>query len=306
MPCGTYGTVKGMTPLHLRETGTQILLGNTFHLMLRPGADVVESLGGLHGFMGWDGPILTDSGGFQVWSLGAVRKIREEGVEFRSPVDGDKVFLTPESSVSIQQQLGADIIMVLDECTPYESTEAEVKSSMQRSLRWAERCRMAHSSDGALFGIVQGGMHPALRDACLDELQNIGFGGYAIGGLSVGESKQEMMDVIRHVAPRMPNDAPRYLMGVGTPQDLLESVQGLWADDFHETVVNGALLERGHQLWLTPAATVHQEREGSLREPTPFLEGVRLGHVMENTGFIDQVRSGAQDTVHFGRMKISA
>ncbi|MEE8042301.1 MAG: tRNA guanosine(34) transglycosylase Tgt [Pseudomonadales bacterium] len=225
MPCGTYGTVKGMTPVHLRDTGTQILLGNTFHLMLRPGADVVQSLGGLRGFMGWDGPILTDSGGFQVWSLGAMRKIREEGVEFRSPVDGDKVFLTPESSVEIQQQLDADIIMVLDECTPHESTQAEVKASMELSLRWAARCRLAHSSEGALFGIVQGGMHPALRDASLEGLQSIGFDGYAIGGLSVGESKEEMMEVLSHVAPRMPKNAPRYLMGVGTPQDLLEGVQ---------------------------------------------------------------------------------
>jgi queuine tRNA-ribosyltransferase len=225
MPCGTYGTVKGMTPAHLRDVGTQIVLGNTFHLMLRPGAEVIESRGGLHGFMGWDGPILTDSGGFQVWSLGSMRKIEEEGVKFRSPVDGDEVFLTPESSIAIQQQLGADVIMVLDECTPYESTRAEVEASMELSLRWAERCKRAHSSSGALFGIAQGGMHAALRDASVEGLRRIGFDGYAIGGLSVGESKEEMFDVIRHVAPRLPQHQPRYLMGVGTPQDLVESVR---------------------------------------------------------------------------------
>ena len=225
MPCGTYGTVKGMTPADLRGVGTQILLGNTFHLMLRPGADVVESHGGLRGFMGWDGPILTDSGGFQVWSLGTMRKIREEGVEFRSPVDGDEVFLSPESSVEIQRQLGADVIMVLDECTPYESTRAEVQSSMELSLRWAARCRRAHDADGALFGIVQGGMHRQLREQSLEGLQEIGFDGYAIGGLSVGESKDEMMAVLHHLVPRMHSAQPRYLMGVGSPQDLLECVR---------------------------------------------------------------------------------
>lgn len=225
MPCGTYGSVKGMTPSRLREVGTQILLGNTFHLMLRPGADVVHSLGGLRAFMGWDGPILTDSGGFQVWSLGAMRKVGEQGVEFRSPVDGAEVFLSPESCIEVQSQLGADVAMVLDECTPYESTRAQVQASMELSLRWADRCRRAHDSEGALFGIVQGGMHPDLRDRSLEALQEIGFDGYAIGGMSVGESKAEMMDVLHHVAPSLPNAQPRYLMGVGSPQDLLECVR---------------------------------------------------------------------------------
>ncbi len=227
MPVGTYGTVKAMTPEELREIGAEIILGNTFHLMLRPGVEVIRSHGGLHRFMHWDGPILTDSGGFQVWSLGAIRKVTEEGVHFQSPIDGSPVFLGPEEAVAVQQDLGADIIMVFDECTPYPATETEARASMALSLRWAERCRAAHGdAPGALFGIVQGGMYPSLRDESLKGLTDIGFDGYAIGGLSVGEPKEEMFRMIAHVAPSLPVDRPRYLMGAGTPEDLVESVRG--------------------------------------------------------------------------------
>ena len=230
MPCGTYGTVKAMTPEALREVGTQILLGNTFHLMLRPGDAVIRGLGGLHRFMGWDGPILTDSGGFQVWSLGELRKLDEQGVEFRSPVDGDKVTLTPERSVEVQCNLGADVVMVLDECTPYPASEQEAQASMQLSLDWAARSKTAFEAAGSdrralLFGIVQGGMFDGLRQASLAGLIETGFDGYAIGGLSVGEPKVEMHAVMQALLPDMPKDRPRYLMGVGTPEDLVRGVQ---------------------------------------------------------------------------------
>ncbi len=227
MPCGTYGTVKAMTPEALREVGTQILLGNTFHLMLRPGDEAIRRLGGLHGFMGWTRPILTDSGGFQVWSLGKLRKITEEGVTFRSPVNGDRVELTPERSMEVQRHLDSDVVMVFDECTPYPAREPEAHSSMALSLRWAERCRRAYGDgdSGLLFGIVQGGMYPGLRRRSLDGLMTLGFDGYAIGGLSVGESKAEMDTVLTALLPHMPADRPRYLMGVGTPQDLVRGVE---------------------------------------------------------------------------------
>ncbi len=226
MPVGTYGTVKGMLPRDIRASGAQILLGNTFHLWLRPGTDIIEQHGDLHDFMGWDGPILTDSGGFQVFSLGAMRKISEEGVKFQSPVDGSKVFLDPETSMRIQRSLGADIVMIFDECTPYPATETEARESMELSLRWARRSKAAHQGNSAaLFGIVQGGMYPALRRESLAGLQEIGFDGYAIGGLSVGESKAEMLHVLDTLAPALPADKPRYLMGVGTPADLLEGVR---------------------------------------------------------------------------------
>jgi len=225
MPVGTYGTVKGMLPRDLEEIGAQIVLGNTFHLMLRPGAEVVRDLGGLHGFMGWPRPILTDSGGFQVFSLGDMRKIGEDGVRFRSPVDGSPVFLDPETSMRVQRELGADVVMVFDECTPYPATEQQARDSMELSLRWAGRSRNAHAGNrAALFGIVQGGMFPALRSRSLEGLLEIGFDGYAIGGLSVGESKQEMVMVLDHLAPLLPADRPRYLMGVGTPLDILAAV----------------------------------------------------------------------------------
>jgi queuine tRNA-ribosyltransferase len=226
MPVGTYGTVKAMTPEELRESGAEIILGNTFHLMLRPGVEVIQAHGDLHGFMHWDGPILTDSGGFQVWSLGALRKITEQGVTFQSPVDGARIFLGPEESMAVQQALGADIIMIFDECTPHPATEEETRNSMELSLRWAERSWRAHGDHpSALFGIVQGGMFEHLRDISLEGLKQIGFDGYAIGGLSVGESKEDMRRILDHVAPRMPADKPRYLMGVGTPDDIVEAVR---------------------------------------------------------------------------------
>ena len=267
MPVGTYGTVKAMSPVELKEIGAQIVLGNTFHLWLRPGMEVIAAHGGLHRFMGWDGQILTDSGGFQVFSLGALRKISEEGVAFQSPVNGDKCFLTPEESMRIQKVLNSDIVMVFDECTPYPADQAIAAESMRLSLRWAERSRKAHDGNtnghvkmsslisampvsptltlprvagegtndslrepnpNALFGIVQGGMHENLRDESLRELENIGFDGYAIGGLSVGEPKEDMLRILKHTAPQLPPGKPRYLMGVGTPEDIVDAVaQGI-------------------------------------------------------------------------------
>jgi len=225
MPVGTYGTVKAMSPAELKEIGAQIVLGNTFHLWLRPGTEVIETHGGLHRFMGWDGPILTDSGGYQVFSLGALRKITEQGVKFRSPVNGDPCFLTPEESMRIQRALNSDIAMVFDECTPYPATERAARDSMELSLRWAERSRRAHDKNpNALFGIVQGGMHEDLRERSVAALTAIGFDGYAVGGLSVGEPKRDMRRIIRHTVPMMPAQQPRYLMGVGTPEDIVESV----------------------------------------------------------------------------------
>jgi len=226
MPVGTYGTVKAMSPQDLEASGAQIILGNTFHLMLRPGTEVVSLHGDLHDFMGWRHPILTDSGGFQVFSLGAMRKISEEGVRFQSPIDGSPVFLDPETSMRVQRELGADIVMIFDECTPYPATPEQAARSMELSLRWALRSKQGHGdSDAALFGIVQGGMYEALRLQSLAGLVDIGFDGYAIGGLSVGEPKDEMMAVLDYLADHMPADKPRYLMGVGTPADLVESVR---------------------------------------------------------------------------------
>jgi queuine tRNA-ribosyltransferase len=226
MPVGTYGTVKALTPEEVRGLGAEILLGNTFHLMLRPGTEVVRRHGGLHGFMHWEGPILTDSGGFQVWSLAEMRRLTEAGVRFRSPVDGSEVFLGPEESMAVQRALGADIVMAFDECTPYPAPPAVVRESMELSLRWAARSREAHGdSPAALFGIVQGGMDSALRAESLAGLVDIGFDGYALGGLSVGEPKEEMLRVVGEVAPTLPADRPRYLMGVGTPADLVEGVR---------------------------------------------------------------------------------
>ncbi len=232
MPVGTYGAVKGMSPANLREVGARIILGNTFHLWLRPGPEVLRKFGGLHGFNRWDGPILTDSGGFQVWSLGALRKISEEGVRFASPINGDKLLLTPEKSIEVQTALNSDIAMVFDECTPYEidgrpANADEAAVSMRLSLRWARRSRDAFLQGGnpnALFGIVQGGMYETLRDESLAGLTEIGFEGYAIGGLSVGEPKEDMLRVLDHIAHRLPADKPRYLMGVGTPEDLLDGI----------------------------------------------------------------------------------
>jgi len=226
MPVGTYGTVKSLTPEELTGIGAQIILGNTFHLMLRPGMEVVKAHGDLHDFMHWDKPILTDSGGFQVFSLGAMRKITEEGVTFKSPINGSKIFMGPEESMQVQRDLGSDIVMIFDECTPYPATVQEAADSMRLSLRWAERSKKAHGDNpSALFGIVQGGMYEHLRQESIDGLLDIGFDGYAIGGLSVGEPKEEMMAALDVVAPKMPVDKPRYLMGVGTPEDLVEAVR---------------------------------------------------------------------------------
>ena len=226
MPVGTYGSVKSLTSEELTGFGAQIILGNTFHLMLRPGMEVVKAHGDLHDFMHWDKPILTDSGGFQVFSLGAMRKITEEGVTFKSPVNGSKIFMGPEESMQVQRDLGSDIVMIFDECTPYPATAQEAVDSMRLSLRWAKRSKQAHADNlSALFGIVQGGMFEHLRQESIEGLVDIGFDGYAIGGLSVGEPKEEMMATLDVVHQKMPIDKPRYLMGVGTPEDLVESVR---------------------------------------------------------------------------------
>jgi len=225
MPVGTYGTVKAMTPEELREIGAEIILGNTFHLMLRPGTEIIARHGGLHGFMHWDGPILTDSGGFQVFSLGELRRITEQGVHFKSPVDGSAVFLGPEESMAAQRALGSDIVMVFDECTPYPAEPDVARASMELSLRWAARSREAHGdSPSALFGIVQGGMYEDLRDESLAGLQAFGFDGYAVGGLSVGEPEADRLRILDFLADRLPAGRPRYLMGVGTPVDIVEAV----------------------------------------------------------------------------------
>jgi queuine tRNA-ribosyltransferase len=239
MPVGTYGTVKAMAPDELIDLGAQIVLGNTFHLWLRPGLDVIAAHEGLHRFMGWSRPLLTDSGGFQVFSLGQLRKINEEGVQFASPINGDRLFLTPEESMRIQHAFDSDIQMVFDECTPYRigeriAMQEEAATSMRLSLRWAQRSASAFNgltSSNNLFGIVQGGMFEALRDESLDALVDIGFDGYAIGGLSVGEPKEEMMRILAHTAPKMPAGKPRYLMGVGTPEDLIDAI-GMGIDMF--------------------------------------------------------------------------
>ena len=226
MPVGTYGTVKGMTPEELKETNAHICLGNTFHLMLRPGTEIIKQHGDLHDFMHWDKPILTDSGGFQVFSLGAMRKITEEGVTFRSPINGEKILLTPEKSMQVQRDLGSDIVMIFDECTPFPATVEEAQRSMQLSLRWAKRSKDEHGDNpSALFGIIQGGMYEDLRDESLAGLESIGFDGYAIGGLSVGEPKPDMIRIVKHTAPKIPANKPRYLMGVGKPEDIVESVR---------------------------------------------------------------------------------
>ncbi|MEE8428452.1 MAG: tRNA guanosine(34) transglycosylase Tgt [Gammaproteobacteria bacterium] len=226
MPVGTHGTVKAMTPEELAADGTQIVLGNTFHLMLRPGIKIISDHGGLHDFMQWEGPILTDSGGFQVYSLGKLRKISEQGVEFRSPLSGDPVVLDPERSMQIQRELGADIVMAFDECTPYPATEEYARTSMELSLRWAQRSDEAHGDNpAALFGIVQGSMFPKLRAASVEGLLEIGFEGYAVGGLSVGEPVAQRARILSEIAPLLPQKKPRYLMGVGRPEDIVEAVR---------------------------------------------------------------------------------
>ena len=261
MPVGTYGTVKAMTPRDLNEVGAQICLGNTFHLWLRPGLEVIAAHGGLHRFMGWDKPILTDSGGFQVFSLGALRKIGEEGVRFSSPINGDKLFLTPEESIRIQHVLNSDIVMIFDECTPYPASVDEAADSMRLSLRWAQRSRDAHdhlANGNALFGIVQGGMYEELRDESLSGLENIGFDGFAIGGLSVGEPKDEMARILAHTAPRLPQNKPRYLMGVGTPEDLVAAV--LTGIDMFDCVMPTRVLHLPQLLARLPAPPAPRRR----------------------------------------------
>jgi len=226
MPVGTYGAVKTLTPEEVRASGADIILGNTFHLMLRPGTTIIGDHGGLHGFMHWDRPILTDSGGFQVFSLAAIRKITEAGVKFQSPIDGSVVFLGPEESMAVQRALGSDIVMIFDECTPYPATETEARQSMELSLRWARRSKVAHGDHtAALFGIVQGGMYPHLRHISAEGLRELGFDGYAIGGLAVGEPPAERLDILDHTVPLLPTHAPRYLMGVGKPEDIIEAVR---------------------------------------------------------------------------------
>ncbi|MCW8125282.1 tRNA guanosine(34) transglycosylase Tgt [Microbulbifer halophilus] len=268
MPVGTYGTVKGMLPRDVEGIGAQIILGNTFHLMLRPGTQVIEEHGDLHDFMQWSGPILTDSGGFQVFSLGKMRKITEEGVSFRSPVDGSRVFMGPEESMQVQQSLGSDIVMIFDECTPYPATADEARKSMEMSLRWAERSKKAHGdSPSALFGIVQGGMYPELRDTSLRGLEEIGFDGYAIGGLSVGEPKEEMVKVLDHLAHRMPAERPRYLMGVGKPEDIVEAVRR--GVDMFDCVMPTRNARNGH---LFTAEGVVKIRNAAHRHDTGPLE----------------------------------
>jgi len=245
MPVGTYGTVKGMLPRDIEATGAEIILGNTFHLMLRPGTEVVQKHGGLHKFMHWDKPILTDSGGFQVFSLGELRKITEEGVSFRSPIDGSKVFLDPERSMQIQRALGSNIVMAFDECTPYPATEQQASQSMELSMRWAERSLSAHGDNSnALFGIIQGGMYKDLRMESLARLTEKGFDGYAIGGLSVGEPKEEMQAVLDYLPDAMPANIPRYLMGVGKPEDLIYAV--LAGVDMFDCVMPTRNARNGH------------------------------------------------------------
>ncbi len=245
MPVGTYGSVKGIFPETLQDMGAQIILGNTFHLMLRPGTEIIEKHGDLHDFMHWPGPILTDSGGFQVFSLGKLRKITEEGVHFNSPVNGEKVFLTPEKSMAVQRSLGSDIVMIFDECTPYPATHQEARLSMELSLRWAKRCKEAHGDNpSALFGIIQGGFYPQLRQRSLEGLMALDFDGYAMGGLSVGEPKDEMYGMLEEMAPTMPKDKPRYLMGVGTPQDLIMGV--LMGVDMFDCVMPTRNARNGH------------------------------------------------------------
>jgi len=247
MPVGTYGSIKAMAPYEIEESGAQIVLGNTFHLWLRPGLEVIRAHGGLHRFMGWEKPILTDSGGFQVFSLGPLRKISEEGVKFASPINGERLFMRPEDSMQIQHLIASDIVMIFDECTPYPIEERQAAASMRLSLRWARRSRAEHDRLGntnALFGIVQGGMFETLRDESLAGLLEIGFDGMAIGGLSVGEPKEDFMRILAHTAPRLPREKPRYLMGVGTPEDIVFAVgQGI---DMFDCVLPTRNARNGH------------------------------------------------------------
>ena len=261
MPVGTYGTVKAMTPEELVGMGAQIVLGNTFHLMLRPGMPVIRAHDGLHRFMHWEKPILTDSGGFQVFSLATMRKITEEGVNFRSPINGDAVLLTPERSMQVQRDLDSDVVMIFDECTPYPATEAEARRSMELSLRWAQRSRAEFDrlqNPNALFGIVQGGMYTALRQESAAGLQQIGFDGYAVGGLAVGEPKEERERMLDGITPHLPTDRPRYLMGVGTPEDLVEAVRR--GVDMFDCVMPTRNARNGHLFTSTGVVRIRNAR----------------------------------------------
>ncbi|MGQ4001613.1 tRNA guanosine(34) transglycosylase Tgt [Francisellaceae bacterium CB299] len=268
MPVGTYGAVKSVSPVELKEMGADIILGNTFHLWLRPGTEIIKKHGSLHGFNGWDKPILTDSGGFQVFSLGKMRKLTEEGVTFRSPINGSKVFLSPEISMQVQRDLGSDIVMCFDECTPYPATEKEAKDSMELSMRWAQRSKDEHGDNpSALFGIIQGGMYEHLRDESLAKLKEIDFDGFAIGGLSVGEPKDEMIKILDHTAHQMPEDKPRYLMGVGTPKDLVEAVyRGV---DMFDCVMPSRNARNGH---IFTSEGIIRIRNSQFKEDTSALD----------------------------------
>ncbi|MCL4123884.1 UNVERIFIED_CONTAM: hypothetical protein GTU68_056595 [Idotea baltica] len=268
MPVGTYGAVKSLSPAELKEMGADIILGNTFHLWLRPGTEIIKKHGTLHDFNGWDKPILTDSGGFQVFSLGKMRKLTEDGVTFKSPINGSKVFLSPEISIQVQRDLGSDIVMCFDECTPYPATEKEAKDSMELSMRWAQRSKDAHGDNpSALFGIIQGGMYEHLRDESLEKLKEIDFDGFAIGGLSVGEPKDEMIKILDHTAHQMPEDKPRYLMGVGTPKDLVEAVyRGV---DMFDCVMPSRNARNGHIF--TSEGTI-RIRNSKFKEDTTALD----------------------------------
>ena len=270
MPVGTYGSVKGMLPRDIEALGAEIILGNTFHLALRPGTKVIEAHGGLHGFTRWQKPILTDSGGFQVWSLAKRRKITEQGVTFASPVDGAKIFIGPEESMAIQRSLGSDIVMIFDECTPYPATEPVARKSMELSLRWAERSRAAHAgNDAALFGIVQGGTHEALRTRSAEGLQQIGFDGYAVGGLAVGEPEDERNAMLEHTCPQLPADRPRYLMGVGRPEDIVEAVaRGI---DMFDCVMPTRNARNGH--YFTREGAIRIRNAKYEKDTRPIEEG---------------------------------
>lgn len=324
MPVGTYGAVKGMRPADLTANGTQILLGNTFHLWLRPGLDVISAHGGLHDFIGWHRPILTDSGGFQVFSLGELRRISEEGVAFRSPIDGSPCFLSPEESMRIQRVLNSDVVMAFDECTPYPASREEAAKSMHLSIRWAERSKRAHGTNpNALFGIVQGGMYENLRDECLAELVRMDFDGFAIGGLSVGEPKEDMLRILGHTAPRLPEARPRYLMGVGTPRDLVAAVrQGI---DMFDCVLPTRNARNG---WVYTSEGIIKLRNAAYRNDTGPLDpdcdcytctnftraylhhlhrinemlGAQL-NTLHNLGFYQRLMAGLREAIASGRLE---
>ena len=324
MPVGTYGTVKALTPEDVRASGSEILLGNTFHLMLRPGTEVIERHDGLHGFMRWDNPILTDSGGFQVFSLAERRTISEAGVEFASPVDGDRIFLGPEESMAVQRALNSDIVMVLDECTPYPATEQEVRDSMALSLRWAERSKKAHEGNrNALFGIVQGGVFDALRHESARGLVDIGFDGYAIGGLAVGEPFEERNEVLDFTVPALPDDKPRYLMGVGRPEDLIASV--LRGVDMFDCVMPTRNARNGHlftRRGVMKIRNAHYDDDTMPIDPECGCQACRGGYsraylrhldrcneilgsrlmTMHNLFFYQQLMKGVREAIAAGRL----